>query len=263
MGGGMREEQVLFRKEGPVAYLTIDREKALNALNHAIMNGLDGLFREIEEDEAVLVVVLTGMGEKAFIAGADVREIKEAGRGRTAFIAKGQHLFSRIRRSAKVAIAAVNGYALGGGLELALACDVRIASENARFGLPEAGLGVMAGYGGTQLLPRLIGPGMAKYMMFSGVMLNSEEALRVGLVAKVCPGERLMNEARDLASRIAVCGPLALRGCKQAVDGGTELPLDEALRLEREIYDRVANSADAEEGLSAFLEKRKPLFRGK
>ena len=259
----MREEQLLFRKEGAVVYLSINREKALNALNDAIMNSLDGLFREIEEDEAVLAVVLTGMGEKAFIAGADVREIKEAGRGRTAFIAKGQHLFSRIRRSAKVVIAAVNGYALGGGLELALACDVRIASENARFGLPEAGLGVMAGYGGTQLLPRLIGPGMAKYMMFSGAMLNAEEAFRAGLVAKVCPAECLMDEAREFARRVAACGPLALKGCKEAVDHGMDLPLDEALRLELEIYDRVANSADAEEGLSAFLEKRKPLFRGK
>jgi len=259
----VKEEQVLFRKEGPVAYITINREKALNALNDAIMNVLDRLFREIEEDEALLVVVLTGMGDKAFVAGADVREIKEAGRGRTAFITKGQHLFSRIRRSAKVVIAAVNGYALGGGLELSLACDVRIASEKARFGLPEASLGVMAGYGGTQLLPRLIGPGMAKYMMFSGAMLSSEEAYRVGLVEKVCPGERLMEEATDLARRVAACGPLALKGCKQAVDGGLDLPLDDALKLELEIYDRVANSADAEEGLSAFLEKRKPLFRGK
>ena len=261
-GGVMKDEQVLFRKEGPVAYITINREKAANALNDAMMTTLDALFREVEEDAAILVVVVTGSGEKAFIAGADVGEIKAAAKGRTAFITRGQHIFSRIRKSSKVVIAAINGYALGGGLELALACDVRIASENARFGLPEAGLAVMAGYGGTQLLPRLVGPGMAKYMMFSGAMINAEEAFRIGLVQKVCPRERLMDEAGDLARKIAACGPLSLKGCKQAVDSGMDLPLDEALKLELEIYDRVANSADAEEGLAAFLEKRKPLFKG-
>lgn len=259
----MNGENVLLKKEGAVAHITISREKALNALNKGIMEGLDATFRELERDGNILVVIISGAGEKAFVAGADVREIKEAGKGRTAFIRKGQQILSRIRTSSKVVIAAVNGYALGGGCELALACDIRFASENAKFGLPEATLGVMAGYGGTQLLARLIGPGRTKYMMFSGAMLNAEEAYRFGLVEKVCSAQNLLMEVNKLAQKIASGGPLALRGCKQAVDKGIELPLEKALEFELEIYDRVANSADAEEGLSAFLEKRKPVFTGK
>lgn len=254
---------VIFKKEGAVAYITIDREEALNALNDSIMQELDATFSKVEEDSTIMVVVLTGAGKKAFIAGADVREIKEAGKNRTTFITKGQHVISRIRTSSKVVIAAVNGYALGGGCELALACDIRVAAENARFGLPEATLGVMAGYGGTQLLTRLIGPGKAKYLMFSGAMLTAAEAHQWGLVEMVYGKETLMDEVGTLAQKIAACGPLALKGCKRAIDEGIELPLHEALKFELEIYDKVANSQDAEEGLSAFLEKRKPVFEGK
>jgi enoyl-CoA hydratase len=259
----MDKEYVIFRKEGAVAYITINREEALNALNEGIMQKIDGIFRDLEADDSIIVAVITGAGEKAFIAGADVREIKEAGKGRTAFITKGQHVLSRVRTSTKVVIAAVNGYALGGGCELALACDFRIASENAKFGLPESTLGVMAGYGGTQLLTRLVGPGRAKYMMFSGAMLTAAEAYQFGLVDKVCSKEALMDEANALARKIALCGPLSLKGTKLAIDEGIEMTLDEALKFELEIYDKVSNSQDAEEGLSAFLEKRKPIFRGK
>jgi enoyl-CoA hydratase len=259
----VKGENVIFQKEGAIAYITINREEALNALNDSIMQDIEEIFDELEYDKQTLVAVITGAGKKAFIAGADVREIKEAGKGRTAFITKGQQIISKIRTSSKVVIAAVNGYALGGGCELALACDMRIAADNAKFGLPEATLGVMAGYGGTQLLPRLIGPGKAKYIMFSGAMLSAEEAYRFGLVEKVYSSETLMDEVGALAKKIALCGPLSLKGCKRAIDEGIKLTLDEALKFELEIYDKVANSDDAEEGLSAFLEKRKPVFKGK
>jgi enoyl-CoA hydratase len=259
----MDKESVIFKKEGAIASITINREEALNALNDGIMQKIDAIFQDLETDNSVIVAVITGVGEKAFIAGADVREIKEAGKGRTAFITKGQHVLSRVRTSSKIVMAAVNGYALGGGCELALACDFRIASENAKFGLPESTLGVMAGYGGTQLLTRLVGPGRAKYMMFSGAMLTAAEAYQIGLVDKVCSKEMLMDEAHALARKIALCGPLSLKGTKRAIDEGIEMPLEEALKFELEIYDKVSNSQDAEEGLSAFLEKRKPVFRGK
>ncbi len=259
----MKEKNVIFQKQGAVAYITIDREEALNALNNGIMKDLERIFDELEKDKGTLVVVITGAGKKAFIAGADVKEIKEAGKGRTAFITRGQHIISKIRTSSKVVIAAVNGYALGGGCELALSCDFRVAADNAKFGLPESTLGVMAGYGGTQLLPRLVGPGMAKYIMFSGAMISASEAYQIGLVEKVCSAETLMGEVSDLAKKIALCGPLSLQGCKRTVDEGLQLPLEKALQFELEIYDKVANSQDAEEGLSAFLEKRKPVFKGK
>jgi enoyl-CoA hydratase len=234
---------VLLEKEGPVTRITIKREKALNALNDSIMKTLNRIFIDFEGDEGTRVVIITGAGDKAFIT-------------------EGQHILSRIRTSSKVVIAEVNGYALGGGCELALACDIRIASENAKFGLPEATLGVMAGYGGTQLLSRLIGPGKAKYMMFSGVMLSAQEAFQFGLVEKVCARETLRDEVNAFASKIVSCGPLSIRGCKRAVDEGLAFSLEEALKFELELYDQVANSRDAEEGLSAFLEKRKPVFKG-
>ncbi len=259
----MDEGQVIVKREGGVVYLTIDRQEALNALTGRIMKRLDDIFTDIGKDDGVSVVVVTGAGRKAFVAGADVKEIKDARKGRTAFITAGQHVLSKIRTCDKPVIAAVNGYALGGGCELALACDLRIASENARFGLPEATLGVLAGYGGTQLLPRLVGPGRAKYMLFSGVLLNAEEAFRFGLVEKVCSGDTLTAEVEGLAKKIESCGPLSIKACKTAVDRGVELPVEEALRFELELYDRVANSEDAEEGLSAFLEKRKPVFKGR
>ena len=258
----MAGEEVLLEKTGPVALITIHRESALNALNDRVMAGLEETFATLEAEKECLVVVITGSGSNAFVAGADVKEIKEAGRGRTAFITKGQQIFSKIRTSTKVTIAAVNGYALGGGCELALACDIRIAAENAKFGLPEVTLGVMAGYGGSQLLPRLIGPGRAKYLMLSGTMLNAAEALSFGIVEKVCSSQALMEEVMNLARKIASAGPLALRGCKRAIDAGSEYPIEEALRFELEVYDKVANSLDAEEGLSACIEKRKPSFRG-
>jgi enoyl-CoA hydratase len=259
----MNGEDLIYKKEGAFAYIIINREKALNALNHHIMAGLDQIFSELEQDDRVITVVITGAGNKAFVAGADVKEIKEVGDGRTELIGKGQEIFSRIRNSSKVVIAAVNGLALGGGCELALSCDIRIASENARFGFPEVKLGLMPGYGGTQLLPRLIGVGRAKYTILSGEVLTAGEAWQLGLVEKVCPPDRLMEEVDILVKKIAANGPFAVRACKRAIHKGIELSLVDALKLELEEYDRVAHSKDAEEGIAAFLEKRMPTFTGR
>jgi enoyl-CoA hydratase len=259
----MDGEEILFKKEGRVAYVIINREKSLNALNHRVITRFEEIFSELEHDDEVIVVVITGAGRKAFVAGADVKEIKEAGDKRTELIQKGQEIFFKIRNSSKVVIAAVNGFALGGGCELALACDIRIASEDAKFGFPEAKLGLMAGYGGTQLLPRLLGVGRAKYLMFTGDMLTAAEAYQFGLVEKVCSSETLMGEVNTLARKISTNGPFALKACKRAINGGTVLPLDDALKLELEEYGKVAHSSDAEEGINAFLEKKTPIFQGR
>ena len=252
---------VILNKHGPLAYLTIDREKAYKALKSAIMERLEKIFLELEHDEEVMVVVITGAGHKAFVSGADVGEIKEAGDTRTNLIKKGQEVFSKIRNSSKVVIAAVNGYALGGGCELAMSCDIRIASDNAKFGLTEAKLGLMPGYGGTQLLPRLVGMGAAKYLIFSGELITAREAYRLGLVEKVCSSENLMDEVNDLAKKISSNAPLAVKACKKAINAGTKLSLDDALKLELDIYDKVARTKDAEMGMAAFLEKKPLTFK--
>src|SRR5512139_2177845 len=176
----MNEDDLIFKKEGSVAYITIHREKALNALNGAVLQRLEEILSELEADSRVVVVVITGTGQKAFVAGADLKAVKEAGDKRRELARRGQDLFLKIRTSSKIFIAAVNGYALGGGCELALACDIRIASENATFAFPEVKLGLMPGFGGTQLLPRLIGTGRAKYMILSGEMLTAKEAYEFG-----------------------------------------------------------------------------------
>jgi enoyl-CoA hydratase len=262
-GGDMNTEEVIFRKEDGVAYVTINREEALNALKSSIMQRLDELFTELEQDDEVVAVVITGAGQKSFVAGADVKEILDAGEGRTALITKGQQIFSKIRNSSKVVLAAINGYALGGGLELALACDIRIASENARFGLPEAKLGLMPGYGGTQMLSRLAGIGAAKWMMFTGNMLGAVEAEQCGLVQKVCSLEGLLEEASGIAKKIAANGPFALKAIKRAINRGIELDLDTALKVELEEYEKVAHSQDAIAGIEAFFAKKSPVFTGK
>ena len=259
----MSTEEVMFRKADGVAYVTINREEALNALKWSIMQRLGELFTELEQDDEVIAVVITGAGQKSFVAGADVKEIQDAGEGRTALITKGQQIFSKIRNSAKVVIAAINGYALGGGLELALACDIRIASDNAKFGLPEAKLGLMPGYGGTQMLSRLAGIGLAKWMMFTGDMVGAAEALQCGLVQRVCRLEALPEEADGIAKKIAANGPFALKAIKRAINRGIEQDLDMALRVELEEYDKVAHSQDAIAGMEAFFAKKSPVFTGK
>lgn len=259
----MSSEEVILRKEGKVAYLLIHREKALNALNLNVMIRLDQIFSELESDEQTFVIVITGAGSRAFVAGADIHEIRQAGANRVEAIQKGQEIFFKIRNSSKVVIAAINGYALGGGCELAMACDLRVASENARLGFPETTLGLMPGYGGTQLLPRLIGVGRAKYMLFTGEALTAMEAYQFGLVQKVCSLESLMDDVNRLAKKIASNGPLAVKACKRAIHKGVEFPLEEALRVEMEEYGRIARSQDAEEGMTSFIEKKIPTFTGR
>ena len=255
--------EVLYQKEGGIATVTINRQKAYNALNGAVIKRLGEIFVELEPDDDVRAVIITGAGQKAFVAGADVKEVAEAGKARPALIKKGQELFTMIRTSGKVVIAAINGFALGGGCELALACDVRFAAENANFALPEAKLGLMPGYGGTQLLPRLVGTGRAKYLMFSGDMISAQEAYQFGLVDRVFKTETLMDEARKFAEKVVANGPLAIRAIKRALQGGIELALQDALDLEFREYTRVALSSDAEEGMRAFMEKKSPSFKGK
>ncbi len=259
----MDGEELIFKKEGSVATLTVNREKALNALNSDVLLKMEEIFSTLEYEDGIIVVIITGAGNKAFVAGADVKEIKEAGNKRTEIIRKGQEIFYKIRNSSKVVIAAVNGYALGGGCELAMVCDLRIASENARFGFPEVKLGLMPGYGGTQLLSRLVGVGKAKYMIFSGEILTAADAYHFGLVEKVVRSETLMEEVSLLAKKIASNGPFAVKACKRAINKGIELPLLEALMLELKEYDRVSHSQDAEEGIASFLEKRPPTFKGR
>jgi len=262
-GDFVNEEEVVLTKEGAIARILINREKALNALNQGVMMRLDQIFSELEADVGVLVAIITGAGQKAFVAGADIAEIGEAGDNRTELIRKGQAVFSRIRNSSKVVIAAINGYALGGGCELALACDFRIASESTKLGFPETKLGLMPGYGGTQILPRLVGMAKAKWMIYSGEMITASEAYRIGLVEMICNNESLQEEASRLAMKIASNGPFAVKTCKRAIQKGLDLPLEKALQVELEEYDRVARSSDAEEGMAAFLSKRKPNFKGK
>jgi enoyl-CoA hydratase len=255
--------EVLLDKKRGIVVATINREKAYNALNAAVLKRLEEVFIEFESDDSVRVVIITGAGQKAFVAGADVKEIKEAGQGRPTLIKEGQEVLTRIRNSTKVVIAAVNGFALGGGCELAMACDLRFAAETARFALPEAKLGLMPGYGGTQLLPRLVGIGRAKYMLFSGEMISAQDAYQFGLVDKVCQPEKLMEEVREFAEKVLSNGPIAIRAIKRTIENGVGLALDDALDLEFREYTGVSLSGDAEEGMKALLEKRTPFFKGR
>lgn len=247
-------------KEEGVALLTINRPEALNAVNAAMLEELSQAVVQLEGDDEVRVLVITGTG-KAFIAGADIAHMC----GLTPQQAKewsesGQRTVGRLEKLNKPVIAAVNGYALGGGTELALACDIRIASERAVFGQPEVKLGMIAGFGGTQRLPRLVGPGMAKEMLFTGDHYDAETAYRMGLVNRVVPADQLLDYCLAMAKRIAARGARAVRLSKEAVDHGRDLGLERALHLESELYGLVFTSDEPREGCSAFLEKREPQW---
>jgi enoyl-CoA hydratase len=256
------ENLQIERKDG-VAVVTVSRPKKLNALNTKTIQELDAIFAALASDAEVKGVVLTGAGEKAFVAGADIEELAglDAESGR-ALSERGHRVFDRIEWLGKPVVAAVNGFALGGGCELALACHVRLASENASLGTPEVKLGLICGYGGTQRLPRLVGRGAALEILLTGERVSAEEALRLGLVNRVVPRDQLLPEAEALVRKMIANGPLALRATLEAVHGGLDRPLADAQEGEAQLFGELCASADAAEGTRAFLEKRAPKFQG-
>jgi len=247
-----------------VAVITLNRPSVLNALSSALLAELSDALSAIESDRSLRALVITGAGEKAFAAGADIAEFKTidgAVQG-AAFARRGQATFSRIASMRMPVLAAVNGFALGGGCELALACDFRIASENARFGQPEVNLGLLPGYGGTQRLTRLCGLGAAMYLCLSGEMIDANEALRIGLVQKVVPPAGLLDEAKRIGGIIASKAPLAVEGAKRAIVSGAVVPLDQGIEIEALHFGAITTTRDFAEGTAAFLEKRKAAFTG-
>lgn len=259
----MRYENIRVEKRGAVVTVTLDRPKVLNALNAATFVELDSAFDEVAADEEVRAVLLTGAGDRAFAAGADIRELAavEGGEGR-AFSLRGQAVFRKIETLGKPVIACVRGFALGGGCELALACTLRIAADDAKFGQPEVKLGVIPGYGGSQRLPRLVGRGAALKLLLTGAIIDASEALRIGLVDEVVPAAELMLRAEALAAEIAAQAPLAIAETLRVVDEGLGLPLDLALLREADRFGHLCDTADKAEGTKAFLEKRHPVWKG-
>jgi enoyl-CoA hydratase/carnithine racemase len=248
--------------EGGVAWVTIDRQEVRNALNGEVMRDLRAALDAFRDDEGVGVVVFTGAGEKAFAAGADISELRE----RTALDALSsgmQRLFDEIEGYEKPTIAAVNGYALGGGCELAMACDIRLAADNAKFGQPEVSLSIIPGAGGTQRLSRLVGKGKATELILTGEIVDAAEAYRIGLVSKVVPQEELVDAVREMAGKILAKGPLAVRMAKVAVSRGVETDQDTGMLIERLAQAMLFDSEDKREETTAFLEKREPRFRGR
>ena len=247
-----------------IALVTFNRPDKLNALNATVIAELDALVRQADQDPNVRGMILTGAGPKAFVAGADIAEL--AGMNRetgTAMGERGSRVLRQIEQLRMPVIAAVNGFALGGGCELAMACHVRLAAPNARFGLPEVKLGLIPGFGGTSRLPRLVGRGRALELLLTGSMIDAEEAARIGLVNRVVPGASLLDDARALLTVMLAQGPLAVRLCLQAVDGGLDRAMDDALALESKLFGDACASADKDEGTRAFLEKRPPVFHGR
>lgn len=260
----MAYETLLVEKEGHVAVVTINRPKVLNALNASVLDELGRVIGELENDPQIRAVIVTGAGDKAFVAGADIGELNAlpdvaAGAAK----ARAGHVVGRaIERSRLPVIMAINGYALGGGLELAMAGDIRIAADTAKLGQPEVNLGITAGFGGSQRLPRLVGRGMASYMLFTGEHISAAEAKQCNLVDKVVPADQLLAEAKRIAGIIASRGPLAVAATKRLIDRGMQVDLDAALALEAEEFGKICATKDAKEGTAAFLEKRKPDFTG-
>ncbi len=255
---------LLLEREDKIATVTFNRPKALNALNQETLLEVLACFRALQEDEAVQVVILTGSGAKAFVAGADIAFMKEMTplEARN-FAFLGQEVMNTIERLEKPVIAAINGFALGGGCELAIACDIRLASDNARFGQPEVNLGIVPGFGGTQRLPRLIGKGRASELIFTGDMINAAEAYRIGLVNRVVPQDQLLPTCREMAAKIASRGPVAVKLSKGAIINGLEMDLARACGYEADQFALGFTSADQKEGMEAFLEKRPARFQGK
>lgn len=249
---------LLLEVENGIALLTINRPKALNALNSETLSELNTCLAELEGNEDVKVVILTGSGPKSFVAGADISEMVNAtpAEGRKMGLLA-REAFGRLENMPQVTIAAVNGFALGGGCEISMACDIRVASENAKFGQPECGLGILPGFGGTQRLPRLVGKGRAKELIFTCDMITADEAYRIGLANHVVPQDQLIDYCKAMAGRIMKNGPFAVTLAKQAINTGMDTDLDSGLKLEANLFGLSFSTADKKEGMTAFLEKRK------
>lgn len=260
----MSFENLQLERDGAVLIVTLNRPKVLNALNAQTLEELGQVITDARTDETVRVVVLTGAGEKSFVAGADINELAlqtpVAGRDRAR---RGQDVFDHIERLGKPVIAAVNGFALGGGCELAMACTMRYASDTARFGQPEINLGIIPGYAGSQRLPRLVGRGRAQELLLLGDMIGADEAFRIGLVNKVIPAADLMTEVRKVAQTLAQKAPVAVRYILEAVASGADMAFTDAEDHEATLFGLVSSTDDMREGTRAFLEKRKPVFTGK
>lgn len=255
---------LLYDVQDGIARVTINRPDKLNALNATVIAELADAVGHIESDDAVRGVILTGAGSKAFVAGADIGELGTQGPMEAkARALAGQRAMRRLERCGKPVLAAVNGFALGGGCELAMACHLRVASESARFGQPEVKLGLGPGYGGTVRLPRLVGRGRALELLLTGAMIDAQEAYRIGLVNRVVPADRLLAETEALARTILEQAPLAVQLVLEAVEAGLDLTVDEALLLEANHFGLLSSTADMREGTAAFLAKRKPRFEGR
>ncbi len=257
-------ENILFEKMGAIAYVTVNRPKVLNALNMATMEELRQAFTAAKDDAEIRVVILTGTGEKAFVAGADIGELsKHDAVSAKEYTHKGQSVLDLIENLGKPVIACINGFALGGGCELAMACTMRLASDNAKLGQPEVKLGIIPGYGGTQRLPRLVGKGLAMQQLLTGEMITAQEAYRIGLVNEVVPQPELIARAEAIAQKIIANAPLAIQYAMEAVHKGMEMTLQEGLYLEATLFGVCCATEDKKEGTTAFLEKRAASFRGK
>jgi len=254
---------VLCKVEGSLAEVTINRPQAMNALNGETLQELGKVIGELAANKEVGVVIITGAGDKAFVAGADITQMKDMNglEGRE-FARLGQKVFSAIEKMPRVVIAAVNGFALGGGCELSMACDIRLASKKAKFGQPEVTLGITPGFAGTQRLPRLVGRAIAKELCYTGDMIDAEEAYRIGLVNKVYEPEQLMDKAKELANKILSRGQVAVQFCKVAINNGMNMDTESAYSYEAEVFGLCFASPQQKEGMTAFVEKRKPNFKG-
>ena len=259
----MAYENIIFQVEEGIATITFNRPKALNALNSALLEEFSKALDDIAADDNIRVLVLTGAGDKSFVAGADISELATYS-SLTAknFAQKGHGIIAKLQQLPIAVIAAVNGFALGGGTEIAIACDFIYASENAKFGQPEINLGLIPGFGGTQRLPRLIGSNRAKELVFTGKMISAAEAEKIGLANKVVPQDQLMEEVIKTATEIASKGKASLRAAKQAINNGLNTDLATGIHIEVEAFGMCYASSDSKEGTSAFLEKRKPEFKG-
>lgn len=259
----MEFKNISFEREDRIALIKINRPKALNALNSETLKELDNILDTIAQDDNIYAIIITGEG-KAFVAGADISEMHQlsAQQGKD-FGRLGNKVFRKLEKLHKPVIAAVNGFALGGGCELSMACDIRIASSKAKFAQPEAGLGITPGFGGTQRLARIVGEGIAKELIYTCKRINAEEAYRIGLVNKVVEPEVLLDEARAMAKVIAENAPIAVSQCKEAITVGAQMDLDSALEFESESFGMCFATEDQKEGMAAFLEKRDKVFKNR